>query len=82
MSGVTYLDWLSSGNIPYRAAGIPYCWGGFDSLNTGSSSSWSNYGNAMSYGANASNVYFSSYYKSGPSDISIVQVMFRLKREG
>ena len=69
MSGVTFPDWLSTVNIPYSATGIPYCWGGFDSLNTSSSSSWSNYGNAMSYGANAGNVYCSGYYKSGTAGL-------------
>lgn len=70
ISGVTIPDWLRNVSVPYNASGIPYCWGGFDSLGTSSpGSSWSNFSSAMAYGANAGNVNCSGYYKLGTAGL-------------
>jgi hypothetical protein len=53
---VTTPDYLSSASKPSSQTGIPYCWGGFDGLNTHSSSSWTNFSNAMSNNIFAGNV--------------------------
>lgn len=56
MSKVTTPDYLKSASTPSAQTGIPYCWGGFDSLMTSSSSTWSNFSDAMNNGKFAGNV--------------------------
>lgn len=60
-SGATRPDWLTTAGYNKTLQGIPYAWGGFDSLETSSNlSSWSNYGDAMSKGKFAGNINTSS----------------------
>ncbi|MFD3158092.1 cell wall-binding repeat-containing protein [Haloimpatiens sp. FM7330] len=49
--------------------GIPYNWGGFDGLDTRSSTSWINYYNAINKGAMAGNILTSGGYKGGTAGI-------------
>lgn len=53
---ITTPDYLVYASKPSVQTGIPYCWGGFDGINTSSSSSWSNFSSAMSSGIFAGNV--------------------------
>jgi cell wall-associated NlpC family hydrolase len=50
LSGIT--------SFPSSQVGIPYCWGGFDGIDTSSApSSWSNFKDAMNKGKYAGNIY-------------------------
>ena len=67
---VTKPDWLLSISYGTMVTGIPYCWGGFDSTYTSSASAyWTNFGNAMSQGKYAGNVYLSGIYKFGTAGL-------------
>ena len=68
-SGVTKPDWLQT--TPYGTAvtGIPYCWGGFDSVDTASVPTWINFGDAMSDGEFAGNINCSGNYKAGTAGL-------------
>ncbi len=68
-STISTPDYLVSVSKPSTQRGIPYCWGGFDGLSTSSSSSWTNFSGAMSYGAFAGNDNCSGYYKSGTAGL-------------
>lgn len=69
-TNVTTPDYLSSASKPSTQMGIPYCWGGFDGLNTSSSSSWSNFIDAMNKSKFAGNINTStSGYKSGTAGL-------------
>lgn len=70
ISGVTIPDYLRNVTLPYSAVGIPYCWGGFDSLDSSSQpGSWNDFLSAIAYGANAGNVNCSGGYKSGTAGL-------------
>lgn len=69
-NNVTKPDWLQSISYGTLVTGIPYCWGGFDSTYTSSAPAyWSNFGNAMSQGRYAGNVYLSGGYKFGTAGL-------------
>lgn len=69
LTGVTVPVYLQNVSLPHTSTGIPYCWGGYDSLDTTSGGSWSNYAGAISYGANAGNINTSAYYVGGTAGL-------------
>lgn len=69
-SNISTPDYLKNVSKPSEQTGIPYCWGGFDGISTSSSSSWSNFKDAMSKGKFAGNVKTStSGYQSGTAGL-------------
>jgi cell wall-associated NlpC family hydrolase len=68
-STVTVPDYLSNASTPSSQTGIPYCWGGFDGLSTSSSSSWSNFEDAMDDDIFAGNVNTVGGRKSGTAGL-------------
>ena len=62
-----YLGYATS--YPESMIGIPYCWGGFDGVDTSSSTQWSNFKDAMNNDIFAGNVNTSGYYKRGTAGI-------------
>lgn len=59
-NNVTTPDYLAIASKPSDQVGIPYCWGGFDGLDTHSSSSWTSFLDAMSKNIFAGNIKTSS----------------------
>lgn len=55
ISNVGIPGYLKNVSKPSSQTGIPYCWGGFDGLDTRSSTSWENFDDAISKGAFAGN---------------------------
>lgn len=70
-SGVTKPKWLADiTTYPTSLTGIPYCWGGFDSVNTAHSwVGWSDFNDAMARDAFAGNVYCAGNYKTGTAGL-------------
>lgn len=64
MSGVTVPTYLQAMSMPYTSSGIPYCWGGFNGLDTSLT-----FGSAISSGYNAGNIQCSGGYKSGTAGL-------------
>lgn len=55
-------DYLASAATGFVSTGIPYCWGGFDSLDTSSSKSyWSNFAGGLAAGKDAGNIHTSGH---------------------
>ncbi|MFP4662708.1 MAG: hypothetical protein ACLFPF_10980, partial [Halanaerobiales bacterium] len=82
---------LNNVEIPYylqrldqkqEMRGIPYCWGGYDSLSTKSANQdWDNYLDAISRGNIAGNVGVTSYYAPGTSGLDcsgLISTVLRL----
>ncbi len=66
-SNITPPDYLVNGSINQKS--IPYCWGGYDGLDTSSGSGWRNFAEAMQKGAFAGNVNHTGYYKGGTAGL-------------
>lgn len=65
-SAITAPTYLTSQSKPSEQRGIPYCWGGFDGIDTKSpGASWTDFQDAISKKAFAGNIHASGGYKAG-----------------